>query len=170
VATVDKTSAAHDRESSAEGRDEAGPPFDEDSADRLRAVVGKLSRRLRPTVAAGGLTPSQISVLFTIARRGPLGLSELAEVEAMNPTMLSRITAQLCDLGLIRRDARPEDRRAATVAATAAGRRVREQVHRERSRALGVYLAELDAASQRALIAALPALEDLAERLDERRP
>jgi DNA-binding MarR family transcriptional regulator len=169
VATTDTASAAHDRERSTGERDDARPPFDEDSADRLRAVIGKLSRRLRPTVAAAGLTPSQISVLFTIARRGPLGLSELAEIEAMNPTMLSRVTAQLGDLGLIRRDARPEDRRAATVAATAAGRRVREQVHRERARALGVYLGGLDASSQQALIAALPALEDLAERIDERR-
>jgi hypothetical protein len=47
---------------------------------------------------------------------------------------------------------------------------VREQVHRERARALGVYLGGLDASSQQALIAALPALEDLAERIDERRP
>ena len=44
-------------------------PFDADSTDRLRAAIGKLSRRLRPTVAASGLTPSQVSVLFTIVRR-----------------------------------------------------------------------------------------------------
>ena len=142
-------------------------PFDADSTDRLRAAIGKLSRRLRPTVAASGLTPSQVSVLFTIVRRGPLGLSELAEIEAMNPTMVSRIVLQLCELGLIKRESQAEDRRAATVSATAAGRRMRERVHVERSRALGEYVGGLDQAQQQALLAALPALEELAERIGE---
>jgi hypothetical protein len=69
--------------------------FDDEAADRLRAAIGKLSRRLRTTVGPAGLTPSQMSVLFTVVRRGPLGLADLAEVEAMNPTMVSRITTQL---------------------------------------------------------------------------
>jgi DNA-binding MarR family transcriptional regulator len=158
----------------AELRSEAAPaggpetlPLDADATDRLRAVIGKLSRRLRPTVAGSALTPSQISVLFTVVRRGPLGLSELAEIEAMNPTMVSRLTAQLCEFGLIRREAKPEDRRAATVSATAAGRRMRERVHTERSRALSGYLADLDDEERGALLRALPALEDLAERMAE---
>ena len=142
--------------------------FDADSTDRLRAAIGKLSRRLRPTVAASGLTPSQVSVLFTIVRRGPLGLSELAEIEAMNPTMVSRIVVQLCELGLIKRESQAEDRRAATVTATASGRRVRERVHRERSRALGERVQELAARERAALLAALPALEHLVELVGER--
>jgi DNA-binding MarR family transcriptional regulator len=154
----------------ARGELDAKGGIDADSADRLRAAIGRLSRRLRPTVAAAGLTPSQISVLFTIVRRGPLGLSELAELEAMNPTMVSRITVQLSELGLIRRESRPEDRRAATVSATAAGKRVRERVHSERARALSAYLRELDESQQAALLAALPALEELAELIGERRP
>jgi DNA-binding MarR family transcriptional regulator len=137
--------------------------FDAEATDRLRSAIGRISRRLRPTVAASALTPSQISVLFTVARRGPLGLSELATIEAMNPTMISRIVVQLCELGLIRRESRPDDRRAATVTATAAGRRMRERVHGERARALGVYLAQLDERERDALVAALPALERLAE-------
>jgi DNA-binding MarR family transcriptional regulator len=144
--------------------------LDDESADRLRAAIGRLARRLRPTLAASGMTPTQISVLFTVARRGPLGLSELAEIEAINPTMLSRVVVQLCELGLIRRELRPEDRRAATVTATPAGRRMRERVHRERARALAEYVAELQPAEQTALAAALPALERLVELIDERRP
>ncbi len=136
---------------------------DEDAADRLRAAIGKLSRRLRVSVAADGLTPSQISVLFTVVRRGPLGLSELAEVEAMNPTMVSRVTTQLCELGLITRELRSDDRRAATVAATAAGRRLRRRVHVERSRVLRAYVRQLQAGEQIALLGAIPALEALAE-------
>jgi DNA-binding MarR family transcriptional regulator len=141
----------------------------EDGA-RLRAVIGKLSRRLRPTVAGSGLTPSQISVLFTIVRRGPLRLTELAEIEGLNPTMLSRIAAQLCEADLIHRDADPEDKRAALVCATPAGRRIRERIHRERTQALSAHVEALEEHQREALWNALPVLEELAEGLPWRRP
>jgi DNA-binding MarR family transcriptional regulator len=141
-----------------------------ESTARLRAVIGRLSRRLRPTVAGSGLTPSQISVLFTVVRLGPIGLSELAEIESLNPTMLSRITAQLCDAGLIVRSPRPGDRRSASAQATAAGRRMRERIHRERTQALSVHVDALDDSQRQALWSALPVLEELAERLPSRRP
>jgi DNA-binding MarR family transcriptional regulator len=137
---------------------------------RLRAAVGRLARRLRPTVAGSGLTPSQTSVLFTIVRGGPLRLSDVAELEALNPTMLSRFIGQLTDAGLIRRTADPGDRRAALVEATAQGRRLRERIHRERTRALETYVDELDEEQRETLWAALPVLEELAERLPARRP
>jgi DNA-binding MarR family transcriptional regulator len=137
---------------------------------RLRAVLGRLSRRLRPTQAGSGLTPSQISVLFTIVRFGPLRLSEVAEIERLNPTMLSRIAAQLTESGLIRRTADPGDRRAALVQASAAGKRMRERIHRERTLALDAHVQELDEAQRAALWQALPVLEELAERLPGPRP
>jgi DNA-binding MarR family transcriptional regulator len=136
---------------------------------RLRAVLGRLSRRLRPTLAGSGLTPSEISVLFTIVRFGPLRLSEVAEIERLNPTMLSRIAAQLSDAGLIRRSADPGDRRAALVQASAAGRRMRERIHVERTRALDAHVQELDESQREALWQALPVLEELAERLPDPR-
>jgi len=142
----------------------------EQDPTRLRAVIGKLSRRLRPTVAGSGLTPSQISALFTIVRMGPMRLSELAEIEAVNPTMLSRIAAQLSDAGLIRRAPDPDDRRAAIVAATAAGRRMHERVHRERTQALSAHVEALEPAQREALWSALPVLEELAQRLAGERP
>ncbi|HUB74519.1 MAG TPA: MarR family transcriptional regulator [Solirubrobacteraceae bacterium] len=137
----------------------------EDASERLRAAIGRLSRRLRPTVAGSGLTPSQISVLFTVVRLGPVGLSELAELESLNATMLSRITANLCEAGLIVRTPAPGDRRQALVAATAAGRRMRRRIQRERARALEERVQELDEREREALWRALPALERLAELL-----
>jgi DNA-binding MarR family transcriptional regulator len=136
----------------------------EDTA-RLRAVIGRLSRRLRGTLAGSGLTPSQISVLFTVVRTGPIGLSELAELEGINPTMLSRISANLSDAGLLARTVDPADKRAARVAATAAGRRLRERIHRERTHALALHVDQLDADQRALLMSALPVLEELAERL-----
>lgn len=156
------------REKSLSLKDPDDPELE--SSARLRAAIGRLSRRLRPTVAGSGLTPSQTSVLFSVVRLGPIGLSELAEVESLNPTMLSRITAQLCESGLISRTADPGDRRAAFVQATAAGRRMRERIHRERTQALNAHVATLDEHQRAVLWEALPVLEELAERLPRGRP
>ena len=142
----------------------------QDRDSRLRAVIGRLSRRLRGTTAGAGLTPSQTSILFTVVRRGPIGLSELAELESVNPTMLSRIIVHLVEEGLLERTVDPSDRRAATVAATAAGRRLRERIHRERTEALAAHLRELDRDRRELLWRALPVLEELAERLGETGP
>ncbi len=120
---------------------------------------------MRPTEAGAGLTPSQTSVLFTIVRSGPIGLAEVADVERINPTMLSRIVAELCNTGLISREPDPEDRRAARVRATAAGQRLRKRIHRERANALQRHVATLDARQRRALGDALPVLEALAEQI-----
>jgi DNA-binding MarR family transcriptional regulator len=138
---------------------------DDDPSARLRAAIGKLSRRLRPTQAGSSLTPSQTAVLFAVVRLGRVGLSELAELESLHPTMLSRVTAQLGEAGLIRRCADPDDRRSAFVEPTAAGRRLRDRMHRERTQALAEHVEELDDEQRQALWRALPVLEELAERL-----
>ena len=136
-----------------------------EAAAQLRVVIGRLSRLLRPTRAGGSLTPTQISVLFTVVRHGPLSFAELAEREALNPTMLSRVVGGLSDTGLVRRTTDRADRRSALAAATAAGRRLRERIHAERNSALAASLAELTVAQRHAIAGALPALEALAEQL-----
>jgi DNA-binding MarR family transcriptional regulator len=146
------------------------PIGQDEAAARLRAVIGRLSRRLRATVAGSGLTPSQTSVLFTIVKSGPVGLSELARIEGINPTMLSRIAAILTDAGLIRRSSDPSDRRSAFVQATSAGVRMRERIQRERALALGAHVQELDERQRQALWEALPVLEELADLLPAARP
>jgi len=145
--------------------------LDLDTAARLRASIGKLSRRLRPTAAgaAAGLTPTRISVLFTIARLGPIRLSELAEEEGLNPTMLSRVIADFAESGLVTRDCDPGDRRAALVQATAAGRKLCERMRGERNDVLGVALGALSEEDRYAIEQALPVLERLAHGLKGRR-
>jgi DNA-binding MarR family transcriptional regulator len=147
------------------------PALDLDNAARLRASIGRLSRRLRPTEAgaAAGLTPTRISVLFTIMRLGPIRLSELAEEEGLNPTMLSRIVADFADAGLLTRVCDPDDRRAALVQTTAAGRKLCARMRAERTDVLEVALAGLAEDDRRALEQALPVLEELAHSLKGRR-
>jgi len=147
------------------------PTLDRDAAARLRAAIGKLSRLLRPTKAGAGagLTPTGASVLLTVARVGPIRLSALASGEGLNPTMLSRVVADLCDAGLAKRVSDPADGRAALVKATAEGRRLCERIRRERTNALNVGLDGLSAQERDALEQVLPVLEKLAEELKRAR-
>jgi DNA-binding MarR family transcriptional regulator len=146
----------------------AQPPGDE--AARLRAAVNRISRRLRPTTAGAGLTPTQISVLETVSRRGPIRLSDLATVEDVNPTMLSRVAGKLEELGLIRRHQHPGDGRASLLGLTERGERVLERMRSERTDQLSVELDALDEVARHRLLEALPVLESLAENLKQRAP
>jgi DNA-binding MarR family transcriptional regulator len=146
-------------------------PLDTETAARLRAVIGKLSRRLRPTAAAAaaGLTPTRVSALLTVVRAGPMRLPDLAESEGINPTMLSRVVADLAARGLLARVSDEGDKRAAWVQATPAGRRLSERMRRERTDAVTVALAGVSETERRRIEDALPALEALADGLRVRR-
>jgi DNA-binding MarR family transcriptional regulator len=138
----------------------------------LRTAIGRLSRRLRSTAAArdAGLTPTAISLLLSVDRNGPLRLSELADAEGLNPTMLSRVVGGLSQDGLLRRSSDLGDRRAAWVEVTAAGRKLAERMRRERTHAVNTALEQLPEADRRRIEHALPALEALAEELKGARP
>ena len=140
-------------------------------AARLRQTIARLYRRLRVTDAgtAAGLTPARASMLLNVERNGPMRLSRLAEDEAINPTMLSRMVGDLVDAGLLERESDPGDRRAAWVHVTDAGGELARRIRRERTEAMNAALGRLNAADRKALLAALPALERLAEQLREER-
>jgi DNA-binding MarR family transcriptional regulator len=145
------------------------PDLDLDTTARLRAVIGKLSRRLRPTptARAAGLTPTRISVLLTVVREGQIRLSDLAEAEGINPTQLSRAVAHLVETGLVARSADEGDRRAAWLRPTAAGRKLTDRIRRERTDALNAALTGLGPDERERIVTALTALEHLAEQLRE---
>lgn len=148
------------------------PTLDLDTASRLRVAIGRLSRRLRTTASArdAGLTPTGISLLLSVVRSGPVRLSELAEAEGINPTMLSRVVAGLVQDGLLERTSDEGDRRAAWVRVTPPGKRLAERMRRERTAAVNRALDELPEAERVRLERALPALEQLAEALKDGRP
>lgn len=150
----------------------AASALDIDTAARLRVAIGRLSRRLRSTAAgsAAGLTPTRVSVLLTVVRAGPIRISALAESESLNPTMLSRVIADLGDAGLVARTSDDGDRRAAWVEATEDGRSLAQRMRRERTDAVNEALEELSPTDRRLLEKALPALEQLAEQMKDRRP
>jgi len=90
-------------------------------AAEFRLLVGRLTRRLRQE-AGGGLTPSQLSVLASVERHGPIHLGELARVEGVAPPTLTRAVDRLEEQGAVRRRPDPVDGRAVRVELTPAGR------------------------------------------------
>jgi DNA-binding MarR family transcriptional regulator len=132
-------------------------------------VLGRLSRRLRPTeaVLAADLTPTRVTVLLNTVRNGPIRLAEVAEQEGLNPTLLSRTVANLAQDGLVTRTADQSDRRTAWLDATPAGRELAERIRAQRTHAVQVALAELSPEDRGLVEAALPALEQLAQHLHE---
>jgi len=141
--------------------------MDNDTVIRLRRVVLMLARQLNAASREEGLTPTQASVLGITTMRGPLSLAELTDLEGINPTMLSRVIGKLDSFGLINRLRDPDDFRAARVEVTPEGKAVYERITAQRSAVISESVTGLPAAQQDALIAALPALETLAEDLRE---
>jgi DNA-binding MarR family transcriptional regulator len=139
--------------------------FDADDVTRLRIALGRISRFVDRQSRGDQLTRTQASVLASVMRLGPVRLSDLADIEGVNPTMLSRIVAKLDDAGLFRRLPDPADGRAVLVEVTDAGRIEQLRLRAERSELLSARLAALPTARATELLAALPALESLADEL-----
>jgi DNA-binding MarR family transcriptional regulator len=139
-----------------------------EGAERLRRVVARLGRALRLTHVDASLSPSQREVLNSIVRRGPLRLSELAAEEGLNPTMLSRIVGHLEAAKLVIRTPDAQDARVVHLAVTAEGSALHDEIKRERTEALMFALDQLTKDERQAVLAALPALERLDEKLRTR--
>lgn len=142
-----------------------------ETAQRLRQTISRLYRRLRITDASADadLTPARASALLHVDRRGPLRLSDLAEAEGLNPTMLSRMVSDLVQDGLLERTSDPGDRRAAWVGVTELGADVARRMRSERTQSVLDALDRLPGPERRSVIKALPALERLVEQLAEAR-
>jgi DNA-binding MarR family transcriptional regulator len=129
-------------------------------AGDLRLAAGRLSRRLRQ-VGAGGLTVSQMSVLASVDRLGPVQLGELARVESVAAPTITRVVAALEERKLLRRRSSPDDRRAAIVELTLAGRRALTDVRGKQITYLVEALGRLRPDDRALLAEAVPLLDRL---------
>jgi DNA-binding MarR family transcriptional regulator len=80
-------------------------------AAEIRAVSGKLKRRLREQGGRNDLTQSQVAVLLLLEKDGPATVSSLARAEGMRPQSMSAIVLPLQKAGLVRGAADPGDGR-----------------------------------------------------------
>lgn len=149
---------------------ESGTAFDNDAAARLRRVIGKLARSMNESASSEELTPTQASVLGVVVARGPIRISAVAELEGVNPTMLSRVMGVLEQKGLIGRSSDTADQRGVVAEATAEGRDKSRRIMERRTATLLDVVEHLPAETAGALLAALPALEALTAAFAARRP
>jgi len=136
------------------------------AAGELRALVGRLSRRLRQTSVVGEMTLSQASVLSLLEREGAATPGILATREHISPQSMGAILISLEALGLVSRTPDPTDGRSLVISLTEAGLQAVQGARRQREERLARALADhFTAEEQQVLIAALPLLERLARLL-----
>ncbi|HXJ65086.1 MAG TPA: MarR family transcriptional regulator [Actinomycetota bacterium] len=130
----------------------------------LRLAVTRLARRLRQ-LADSGLSPSQLSALSTVERRGPMTLGELAAAEGVQPPTVTAAVARLEEAGLVARATHERDRRISMVAVTSPGLELLRRSRRAKEAFLARGLSDLDEGDRDTLARAAALLEDmLAER------
>lgn len=133
--------------------------------DAERVAVGYALERvfawLREGREPAGLSASALSALSRIERTGSLRVTELSAREGLTQPGMTTLINRLEDAGYATREADPEDGRAVRVAITPAGIE-RVVLHRDsRASRIAARIAELPTDQQRALFAALDALETL---------
>ncbi len=80
-------------------------------AAEIRALFGRLKRRVREESDAGDLTPSQMSVLLRLEAEGQATTSSLARAEGMRPQSMATVIAALEAAGLVSGAPDPTDGR-----------------------------------------------------------
>jgi DNA-binding MarR family transcriptional regulator len=132
---------------------------------RLRQLITRMARQLNRASTDEGLSPAQASVLGVVASRGPIGMSRLAEVDRIHPSVLSRTVASLQRAGLVARIQDTADLRSTLVGVTKSGKAVHAQIISNRSQVIATAAKVLTSEQQRSIDEALTALEVLVEEL-----
>ena len=136
------------------------PALSLEDVNRLRLVITRLHRRMRQQANAG-ITPSQLAVLGTLSRLGPLTLGELAAAEAVQPPSITRIANALEERGLVERNVVSDDRRSHRLRLTPRAKRLMQTIRDQRTAWLADRVGELGPRTARDLERGIAALERL---------
>jgi DNA-binding MarR family transcriptional regulator len=133
-------------------------------ATRFWARSARRQRLQRALYTVGGLemSLSQVDAIESVAERD-VRMHELAETMGVDPSSATRSVAPLVNLGLIERTVDPANRRFVILSITDAGRKVADQLKRERHRLMREVLEPM-APDRRLLFAEL--LEEWLSLLD----
>ena len=138
-------------------------PSQQEAIPELRLGIMRLARRLRQErPGADALTPSQLAVLGTLVRCGPMTPRALADSERIKPPSATRIVSSLEEEGLVIKEPDPNDGRQVLVHLTD---RALDRVAASRE-AKNAWLLErmgrLSKADQDRILAVAPLLNQLA--------
>lgn len=130
----------------------------------LRISTMRLARRLRfERDPENDLTLSQLAVLGTLSRHGPMTIGELAAHEKVRPPSMTRLVSYLGERGLVSRRAHDTDGRLVVVHLADAGARILSADRRRRDAWMSRRLRELTPADRDILRRAVPIMERLAQ-------
>ena len=131
-------------------------------ASELRIALMRITRRLRAERPDENVTLTQLAVLGSLERCGPMNLAQLAARERVQPPSMTRTTAGLEERGLVARRADPADKRHVVFDLTDAGRTLLREDRRRREAWLAGKLEGLTAEERELLHAVAPLLDRLA--------
>jgi DNA-binding MarR family transcriptional regulator len=133
--------------------------------DRLAASFERLFATLRRLNPSQEISLTAASTLRTLERDGPHRISDLAAREGVSQPAMTQLVGRLERDGQVERGADPADGRAVLVRVTAAGRALLRRRRERRADRLHELVEALSAEDRAAILAALPALDRLAELL-----
>lgn len=144
------------------GEDRGPSPSAVRASQEVRAVVGRLRRRIRAATGTEDMSLGQASVLARLSDDAGLTTSDLAAAEGMRHQSMTTTVAALAGLGLVERRRDPGDGRRLLITLTAVGRRRAEEGRRVRGEWLAAELEKkCTEEERRTVIAAMAVLARL---------
>ena len=134
-------------------------------AGGLRTTVVRLNHALRAPVARRGVTPTRLTAMAALEKRGPMRAGDLAERLSITAASMSRLAEALEEGGWVDRAPDPDDRRAQLLSLSDDGRTTLETMRREGTRELAEAIRDLPKVDRDALATALPVLVRLSDEL-----
>ncbi len=125
-----------------------------EATDRLVSIQNlfRVMMERRPRKPERRLTRLQRFLLITIARQGPITMSQLAQILDVSQTTVSQFVGALESQGWITRDFDPTDRRRHLVAITATGQSIVDQIQMTHHHYVERILAQLTAEERAQLV------------------
>ena len=133
----------------------------------IAAGFARLYDGLRRLSPRDGLSLTAVSTLRRLDRSGPQRLCDLHAPEGVTQPAMTQLVTRLEKDGLARRGSDPADGRVVVVSITDAGRATVEQRRAAHAAALSDRLRVLPDEDRAAILAALPAMERLADLIAE---
>ncbi|MFT4471481.1 MarR family winged helix-turn-helix transcriptional regulator [Arthrobacter sulfonylureivorans] len=128
---------------------------------QLRPLLTRIYQMVRRRSPGWDVTAAQSSVLTTLMDKGKLRMGELAALEGVKMPTATSVVAGLVRIGLVERQADPNDRRRVLVDLTSDGRSQIAALAAERDREFARLLADLGPEDRTLLEAAAPAMSRL---------
>ncbi|HYD80685.1 MAG TPA: MarR family transcriptional regulator [Paucimonas sp.] len=133
---------------------------DEDVLDLLNALIFALKANLQSSLRDDGaeLTAMEARALNFVARNPDSSQADLVQHSGRDKAQITRVIKQLEERGLLRRTARPDDRRSLRLSLTDEGRTAQKRVQQHRKRLAKSLMAGFDAGEREQAIRLLERL------------